>query len=157
MANNNTRIIGIVVIVVIALTIGGLKLTAKKPTDDNSSAIPSTADTGSSNSASSESSTPGPYKDGTYSASGQYTSPGGNESIDVSLTIKDGKVADSTVSPHAATEESQEHQNDFKRGYASLIKGKDLSTLKLSKVSGSSLTSQGFNAAVEKIRNQAKV
>ena len=47
-------------------------------------------------------------------------------------------------------------QQQFASGYESYVVGKSLSTLKLTKVSGSSLTPIGFNAAVADIQTQAK-
>lgn len=98
------------------------------------------------------------YKDGTYKADGSYKIPEDNksEAISISLTIKDGVVTDSTVSQKAADGKSVLYQEVFAAGYKELVVGKKLDTLKLDVVSGSSLTSGGFNEAVEKVKMQAK-
>jgi uncharacterized protein with FMN-binding domain len=95
------------------------------------------------------------YKDGTYTASGTYQSPGGQDQVDVSLTIKNDIVTDANVTA-SGDNTSKFYQGMFLANYKPLVVGKDISTLKLSKVSGSSLTSAGFNAAVQKIEVEAK-
>jgi len=95
------------------------------------------------------------YKDGTYSATGAYMSPGGQDHVTVSLTLKDDIVTSATVTA-VGDNTSRRYQSMFISSYTPYVVGKDVSTLKLSKVSGSSLTSMGFNAAVEQIKAQAK-
>lgn len=97
-----------------------------------------------------------PYKDGTYNAVGNYTSPGGRVSIDVTLSVKNGVVETVSLVPKATSPTSEQYVSDFVAHYKPLVVGKNLSTLNLSKVSGSSLTSKGFNAAIELIKAQAK-
>lgn len=97
------------------------------------------------------------YKDGQYDAVGEYVSPAGPEQLEVKLTIKDNKVEAAEVVNKATIDQSIEYQNAFIDGYKPLVIGKSLNDLKLSKVSGSSLTPRGFNDAVEKIKSQAKV
>ena len=96
------------------------------------------------------------YKDGTYSATGTYQSPGGTEGITVSLTIKDDVITDATAETQAARPESLKFQGLFKANFKGLVVGKKIDEVNLSKVSGSSLTSGGFNDAVAKIKLEAK-
>ncbi|PPH06308.1 hypothetical protein C5C44_01755 [Rathayibacter sp. AY1F6] len=107
--------------------------------------------TGAASSAASGSS----YADGTYEAEGGYTSPGGNEKVGVSLTLADGVVTDVTVTPESENPTGQQYQSRFAGGIAGEVVGKQLDELKVSKVSGSSLTSGGFNDAVETIKADA--
>lgn len=113
--------------------------------------------TPTTNTATSSSTNASGFKDGTYSATGSYTTPGGREDLLVSLTLKDGKVADSTVTVEAKSPTSAQFQNEFIKNYKQFVTGKSISDLKLSKVSGSSLTGTGFNAAIEKIKADAKI
>jgi len=96
------------------------------------------------------------YADGTYEATGNYRSPGGAESVDVSLTIVDGVITESTVMPSGNNRESKEYQSQFVSNYKQYVVGKELADLTLSRVSGSSLTPLGFNQAVDAIRSQAQ-
>ena len=96
------------------------------------------------------------YKDGTYTLESDYTSPGGAQSIKVSLTLKDGFITDSTVTPEATDLESKEHESDFVSAYKQYVTGKSISGLKLSRVAGASLTTQAFNNAVTKIAASAQ-
>lgn len=97
------------------------------------------------------------YKDGTYDATGSYVSPAGPEEIDVKLTIKDNVVTDATVTAKATAPKSKFMQDAFVGGFKEFVIGKNISEIHLSKVSGSSLTPQGFNDALEKIKTQATI
>lgn len=110
----------------------------------------------SANSGNSSSTQSGTYKDGTYSATGHYDSPGGTESVKVSLTLVSDKVSAATVSSGANDPTALSYQTIFISSYKPFVVGKKINTIKLSNVSGSSLTSQGFNDALEQIERQAQ-
>ena len=96
------------------------------------------------------------YKDGTYTAVGNYTSPGGKEELGVTLTIANGIVTDSKVEVKATRPTSVERQTDFATHYEPQVEGKNIDEISLTKVSGSSLSPKGFNDAVEQIKTQAQ-
>jgi hypothetical protein len=96
------------------------------------------------------------YKNGTYSAIGNYVSPNGPEQLSVSLTLKDDIVVDSTVTPKATFPTSKNFQTIFATNYKTYVTGKKIQEIHLDKVSGSSLSPRGFNDAVAKIEAQAK-
>lgn len=96
------------------------------------------------------------YKDGVYTQVGNYTSPGGPEEIDVKLTLKNGVVVQSEVTPKATRPFSVKWQGVFAENYKALVVGKNIKELNLGKVAGSSLTPKGFNDAVEKIKAESK-
>lgn len=96
------------------------------------------------------------YKDGTYTAVGDYVSPGGPEQVEVTLTIKDGVVTDSVFKHLAERPISLQMQENFAAGYKEYVIGKKLDEVEVGKVSGSSLTPKGFNDAVAKIKVEAK-
>ncbi len=95
------------------------------------------------------------YRDGEYSAEGSYQSPGGSESVAVSLTLQDGTITQLTVTPEATHPNSKNFQGKFASGIDALVVGKPIDDLQVDKVSGSSLTSGGFNAAIETIKGEA--
>lgn len=97
------------------------------------------------------------YADGQYEAIGQYTSPGGGETIDVSVSIADNIITDVVVTPNARLPISVKFQNQFKDGIASEVIGKNINEVELDVVSGSSLTPIGFKNALEQIKTQAGV
>jgi uncharacterized protein with FMN-binding domain len=97
----------------------------------------------------------GPLKDGTYSALGRYTSPGGPSAVDVELTLKSDTVTAIKVTPKAENPTAQGYEGKFASGVGTKVIGKKLSELNVTKVSGSSLTSQGFDRAIEAIEKQA--
>ncbi len=97
------------------------------------------------------------YKDGTYSATGAYVSPGGAESVGVTLTLVGGIITDASFEAHAEIPISQMMQKVFSENFRPMVVGKPLEGLALSKVSTSSLTPVGFNDALEKIRAEAEI
>ncbi len=96
------------------------------------------------------------YKNGTYTAVGSYNSPGGLEKIKVSLTLQNDTVVEAITVGEASSPTSKEYQAQFISGFRPSVVGKNITAISLDVVSGSSLTSQGFNDAVLKIKTQAK-
>ncbi len=97
------------------------------------------------------------YRDGTYTVEGNYTSPGGDEKIEVTLVLENDIITDVTVNPLATLPISVNMQGQFIAGVKEQVLGKKLNEVNLTKVSGSSLTPKGWNDAVAKIQAQAKV
>ncbi len=95
------------------------------------------------------------YADGTYTADGGYTAPSGPESITVEITLVDDLVTDVVVTPHATEGNQAAFQGQFSSGISAEVKGKDIDALAVSRVGGSSLTSGGFNEAVDAIKADA--
>jgi uncharacterized protein with FMN-binding domain len=112
-------------------------------TSDSSSAADSSADTSAG------------YKNGTYTEDGGYESPAGHQTVTVKLTIADDKVTAVIVTPHATDGTAKSYQAQFVSGISAEVVGKDIDSLKVSRVSGSSLTSGGFNAALKAIKADA--
>lgn len=96
------------------------------------------------------------YKDGTYSASSSYYVPHGQESIQVTLTLKNGVVTDSSVTNSETNYESASYQEGFAQEYKSYVIGKNIKDVQLSYVAGASDTTNGFNDAVNSIMSQAQ-
>lgn len=97
----------------------------------------------------------GSFKDGTYTESGSYQAPSGTETVDVTLTLAGDKVTAVEVTGHATDPQAQKHQGEFKDGIAAEVVGKNIADLKVDRVGGSSLTSGGFNKAVDAIKADA--
>jgi hypothetical protein len=95
------------------------------------------------------------YKNGTYVATGSYSTPGGRESIELTVQISNDIVTATSLKQNAMTGEAKEYQQRFASGYKDLIVGKDINEVSLSRVAGSSLTSNGFNTALEQIKTDA--
>jgi uncharacterized protein with FMN-binding domain len=97
----------------------------------------------------------GAYADGTYEATGSYTSPNGQEEVDVSITLESDIITAVTVTPEATNPNSVNYQNQFADGIAAVVVGQSIDEIDVSRVAGSSLTSGGFNEAVETIKSEA--
>lgn len=125
----------------------------------DSSSSSAATDAGSSPSASSSSSaasSTGTYKNGTYTEQGTYSSPGGQEVISVKLTIASDAVSDVTVKTVKADPTATQYESQFIGGIKAAIVGKKIDDLHVTQVAGSSLTSQGFDNALTKIKSDAK-
>lgn len=125
-------------------TLAGCSATADDGTDPGTTAVV-------------EADTSAKYTDGTYTADGSYVAPSGQESITVEITLVDDVVTEVVVTPHATTGNQAQFQGQFAAGIAGVIEGQDIDTLAVSRVGGSSLTSGGFNAALETIKAEALV
>jgi uncharacterized protein with FMN-binding domain len=97
----------------------------------------------------------GPYRDGTYTADGSYQAPSGTEKITVTLTLADDKVTAVRIGTHATDPNAIHYQTAFAGGISSVVVGKEIATLQVSRVAGSSLTSSGFRAALAAIEKKA--
>ncbi|MGZ0198933.1 hypothetical protein ACNFR7_01705 [Streptomyces sp. RM1] len=122
----------------------------------------STTDTGTSRPSSPSSpSTPAPeaggstqYADGRYEATGEYGSQ--DSSIGVTLTLADDVITDVAVDPHATDPTSLDLQERFADAIGDRVVGRDIDDVHIDRLAGSSHTPDGFNDALEKIKNEAE-
>ncbi len=96
------------------------------------------------------------YKNGTYTATGSYGSPGGQDQITVTVTLANDIITDVSAVSGAGDRTSQRYQNYFLSGYKQYVVGQNIASVHLTVVSGSSLTPIGFNNALTQIKAQAK-
>lgn len=95
------------------------------------------------------------FKDGQYSATASYNSPGGSQQIGVTVTLTADKVTAAALDLKAEGI-AKTYQTLFQSGYLPQVVGKDISTISLGAVAGSSLTGGGFNTALDQIEAQAR-
>ena len=95
------------------------------------------------------------YADGTYTAEGSYATPESVETIVVTVTLQDDLVTAVEVDGDPQKSESEQYQGQFIGGIADVVVGQDIDSLSVSRVAGSSLTSGGFNQAIETIKSEA--
>ena len=95
------------------------------------------------------------YKDGSYTAPGTYVSPGGTEHISVTLTLSKNIITAMKVTTVQADPTATGYEQMFEGGIAAVTVGKDINSLKIGVVAGSSLTSMGFNKALAAIKADA--
>jgi hypothetical protein len=96
------------------------------------------------------------YTDGTYSATGSYMSPGGEDQISVTLTLAHDIITNVSATEGAGDGTSRRYQNAFLSGYKQYVIGQNIANVNLTRVSGSSLTPIGFDDALAQIKAQAK-
>lgn len=95
------------------------------------------------------------YANGTYEATGNYTSPAQEEEVDIVITLADGVVVDAQFEGKATNETSMKMQGLFSEGFTEEVVGKNIDDINLTVVNGSSLTPQGFMDALEKVKAEA--
>ena len=120
--------------------------TAATPKATQSDSASAAASAGASGSA---------YTDGTYTADGSYQTPESVEKISVTVTLQDDVITAVSVSGNPQKRESEEYQSKFIGGISSEVVGKSIDEISVSRVAGSSLTSGGFNQAIETIKAEA--
>jgi uncharacterized protein with FMN-binding domain len=98
----------------------------------------------------------GPYKDGSYTESATYQAPDGTEKIDVTVTLENDIITAVTVAGHGTSPQSQRYQGEFNDGISAVVVGRDIDSISVDKVGGSSLTSGGFSKAIEAIKSDAQ-
>jgi uncharacterized protein with FMN-binding domain len=96
------------------------------------------------------------FKDGTYTAEGDYITHVGQKHIKVTITLKNDIITTADVVNEADDPYSSRMQDSFISGYKPMVIGKDISKVHLGKVALSSLTPNGFNSALQTIEQQAK-
>ncbi|MGW4490519.1 hypothetical protein [Streptomyces sp. NPDC004376] len=95
----------------------------------------------------------GQYADGRYEATGEYGTQ--DSSIGVTLTLADDKITQVAVEPHATDPTSLELQKRFADAIPDRVVGRDIDEVHIDRLAGSSHTTEGFNDALEKIKNDA--
>jgi uncharacterized protein with FMN-binding domain len=95
------------------------------------------------------------YVDGTYVADAGYTAPSGLAAITVSVTVVDNAVSWVHVAPGTFVGDPFTFQDQFAKAVPDLVVGLDLDEVSVSRVAGSSLTSEAFNQAIDKIKTEA--
>ena len=93
------------------------------------------------------------YTDGEYTATGEYAK--GKNSIIVALSLKNDSIAFVAVTPMATNKTSLGLQKKFAIAISDEVVGRSINDVHLDRLAGSSLTTQGFNDAIEKIKSQA--
>lgn len=131
--------------------------TATEPTTDaTATATPESSTTPTpAASASEEASSSSTYADGTYTAEGSYATPETVETIVVTVTLENDIITAVDVTGDPQKPESEEYQGRFIGGIADVVVGQDIDQISVSRVAGSSLTSGGFNQAIDTIKSEA--
>lgn len=95
------------------------------------------------------------YTDGTYTATGSYQTPESVEDLTVTVTLAADVVTAVEVTGNPTKAESERYQAEFIGGIAEVVVGQSIDELAVSRVAGSSLSSNGFNQAIEQIKSDA--
>ena len=73
----------------------------------------------------------------------------------VTVTLADGVITAVKAVGDGDNPNSKRYQSEFAGGIADVVVGKNIDDIKVDKVAGSSLTSAGFNDAIEEIKADA--
>ena len=118
---------------------------------DRSRSTPNAGASSSRSAVSKESS----YADGVYKATGKYGSL--PSSITVTATLDNNVVTDVKVTPHATNPTSLDLQRRFAAAVPRVVVGKRIDEVKVGRLAGSSGTPDGFNAAIQQIKKEARI
>jgi len=117
---------------------------------------PATTDSGTDTGTGTDAgSSTGEYTDGTYTAEGTYSTPETVETISVTVSLEGGVVTSVDVEGDPQKAESKQYQGQFIGGISDEVVGKSIDDISVSRVAGSSLTSGGFNEAIDAIKAEA--
>jgi len=95
-----------------------------------------------------------PYRDGIYTATGRYGSL--PSSIRVRVTLRNGVIRAVKVTPRATDPTSLALQRRFAAAVPAVVVGKPIAKVQVGRLAGSSGTPDGFNRAIEQIKQQAR-
>lgn len=156
--NNKKVFISLAAVIVVAAGVVGISTISKAPETPIDTPVTTPVTPVADTSAPSAKATSGDeYKNGTYTATGSYNSPGGPDQVGLSITLKDDVVTAASVTPMPGDRESARYQSLFVSGYQALVVGKKLDSINITgSISGSSLTEIGFNSALAQIKAEAK-
>ena len=116
---------------------------------------PTTPSSDSANETDTDAATTGSYTDGEYTESADYQSPNGTEEVEVTVTLADGVITAVEVVGDGDNPNSKRYQGEFADGIGDVVVGKNIDEISVDKVAGSSLTSAGFNDAIDAIKADA--
>ncbi len=152
--------------VLAVLVIGGVityKVLSNKSVIASTSQTPSTKTSTSTVSTPSSAATTSPQattsslKDGTYSATTEYSVPHGNSNtLTTKITISNGKINDVSTNDQYSDRESGIYIDDFESSLKSSVVGKSLDNISSSRIGGASLTSDAFYETLDTIATNAK-
>jgi uncharacterized protein with FMN-binding domain len=94
------------------------------------------------------------YTDGEYTATGQYG--GQPSSITVTATLSNNVITAVEVTPHATDPTSLDYQERFADAVPAEVVGRPIDEVRVGRLAGSSGTPNGFNAALQQIREQSR-
>jgi len=125
-------------------------------TQSDAAATPAaTASAGEQSTGSTDGASDGAYADGTYTADGSYATPESVETITVTVTLENDVITAVEVTGNPTKRESEQYQGKFIGGISAEVVGKNIDDISVSRVAGSSLTSGGFNEAIDAIKAEA--
>ncbi len=93
------------------------------------------------------------YTNGDYKAEGLYS--GGKKSIIVNVKLTDDAIEHVEVTPNTTIKMSLGLQKKFAAAIGDEVVGRSIDEVHLDKLAGSSLTTKGFNDALDKIKSEA--
>jgi len=144
---------GLVLIITLGFGIGVALAVSK-----NTSTPTATTNTSTNTTTGSTTNTTKSFKNGTYSATGSYRTPGGTEKISVTVQIENDLIKAVSVVDQATDRESQQYNSMFAKGISGVVVGKSINTTFAPRVvNGASITINGFDKALTTIRTQAKI
>ncbi|MEQ1665680.1 MAG: FMN-binding protein [Bdellovibrionales bacterium] len=96
------------------------------------------------------------YKDGTYTSEASYRVPHGTNTIAIKVTVSNDKISAVSAENSYSDRESRGYISGFMDALSGAVVGEKADSANVSRLAGASLTSDGFNQALESVVSQAK-
>lgn len=146
--------VGTVAILATAGIVGTSLFTQNNATSTNTASSQTASST--TNTTTNTSTATSSYKDGTYTATKQYTVPHGlNNTLKATIVISSGKITSATTEDTSSDHESAAYISRFESALSSSATGQSLGSYSPSRIGGASLTTQAFADALSDIASQA--
>jgi uncharacterized protein with FMN-binding domain len=149
-------LIGIYVLILHNRTVPTTPVSTMTTTTSQPAASNTSNATPAGTSSSSDTATTSSFKDGTYTATADYSVPHDINTIKVTLTVQNGAIASVDTKHSYGDRESVRYINSFVSGISGAVVGKKLDAAQVGRLNGASDTAQGFNDALTTIISQAK-
>ncbi len=93
--------------------------------------------------------------DKTFTSTVSYNVPeNGVQSLSITVTLNENIITNISILQSKGAGKSRNYQNNFEASYKSLVLGKDIKSVSLSRVGGASSTTNAFNQAIKSINSQ---
>jgi len=153
----NPKVIGVGILVLAIIGVAAMQLSKSSMNSQTAdqSVSPTVVATTAPVEATGEEMTTSSYEDGEYEAVGNYTSPAGEEEVEIMITLEGGVVTAAEFTGKATHNVSMKLQKSFSEGFEEQVVGKSIDEIALTVVNGSSLTPKGFMDALQKVKTEA--
>ena len=155
MKDTNQVLRGLIAVAVLVIVIGAIIVFSEEDSQEsNIASSSSSAAEASLPEPSPQVEGPGSFEDGSFETTTTYISPGGPAEMNIALTLEGDVVQSISVTSLEGNPTSQDYKERFANEVISFVTGVNLDEADVDTIAGASLTSRGFNEALDVIRSK---